>query len=150
MSDFYNKLLPIDFLRYASAFITQCEHLNKFRFHDNFGYISDFDEETREEYKKWNNKPIFNSNRHKWFSPELSKEEIALLSDPDYFTKEDLKDILNTLILNYINLEDLIDDQLGRTGTDNAAVSDTELQGRRDTYKEKEQGEIQCPEEENW
>lgn len=88
-------------------------------------------------------------NRHKWFSPELSKEEIALLSDPDYFTKEDLKDILNTLILNYINLEDLIDDQLGRTGTNNAAVSDTELQGRRDTYKEKEQGEIQCPEEEN-
>lgn len=50
---------------------------------------------------------------------------------------------------NYINLEDLIDDQLGRTGTDNATVSDTELQGRRDTHKEKEQGEIQCPEEEN-
>lgn len=42
MSDFYNKLLPIDFLRYASAFTIQCEHLNKFRFHDNFGYISDF------------------------------------------------------------------------------------------------------------
>lgn len=149
MSDFYNKLLPIDFLRYASAFTIQCEHLNKFRFHDNFGYINDFDEETREEYKKWNNKPIFNPDRHKWFSPELSKEEIALLSDPDYFTKEDLKDILNTLILNYINLEDLIDDQLGRTGNDNATVSDTKLQGRRDTHKEEEQREIQCSKEEN-
>lgn len=97
----------------------------------------------------WNNKPIFNPDRHKWFSPELSKEEIALLSDPDYFTKEDLKDILNTLILNYINLEDLIDDQLGRTGNDNATVSDTKLQGRRDTHKEEEQREIQCSKEEN-
>lgn len=94
-------------------------------------------------------KSIFNPDRHKWFSPELSKEEIALLSDPDYFTKEDLKDILNTLILNYINLEDLIDDQLGRTGNDNATVSDTKLQGRRDTHKEEEQREIQCSKEEN-
>lgn len=41
------------------------------------------------------------------------------------------------------------DERLNRHGNDNATVSDTELQGRRDTYKEKEQGEIQCPEEEN-
>lgn len=52
-------------------------------------------------------------------------------------------------ILNYINLEDLIDDQLGRTGNDNATVSDTKLQGRRDTHKEEEQREIQCSKEEN-
>lgn len=101
--------------------------------------------------KKYTEEQVYDyyNNRHKWFSPELSKEEIALLSDPDYFTKEDLKDILNTLILNYINLEDLIDDQLGRTGNDNATVSDTKLQGRRDTHKEEEQREIQCSKEEN-
>lgn len=85
------------------------------------------------------------------YEPEYIEEDRSYhLPTRDSETGEILKKPWHpTLILNYINLEDLIDDQLGRTGTDNAAVSDTELQGRRDTYKEKEQGEIQCPEEEN-
>lgn len=45
--------------------------------------------------------------------------------------------------------DNLQDERSDRHGNDNATVSDTELQGRRDTHKEEEQREIQCPEEEN-
>lgn len=44
-----------------------------------------------------------------------------------YFNREDLLEILNILILNYINLEDILDDQLDRHGTDNARISDSEV-----------------------
>lgn len=73
------------------------------------------------------NKPLFNPNRHPKFSPDLSVEEVELLKDSVYFNREDLLEILNILILNYINLEDILDDQLDRHGTDNARISDSEV-----------------------
>ena len=73
------------------------------------------------------NKPLFNPNRHPKFSPDLSEEEVKLLKDSVHFNREDLLEILNILILNYINLEDILDDQLDRHGTNNAGISDSEV-----------------------
>lgn len=67
------------------------------------------------------------ANRHPRFSPDLSEEEVKLLKDSVHFNREDLLEILNILILNYINLEDILDDQLDRHGTDNAGISDSEV-----------------------
>ena len=67
------------------------------------------------------------ANRHPKFSPDLSEEEVKLLKDSVHFNREDLLEILNILILNYINLEDILDDQLDRHGTNNAGISDSEV-----------------------
>lgn len=108
--------LPTNFFRYAFALIKQNEYLNKFRL-----------EVCTEESTEQLNKPLFNPNRHPKFSPDLSEEEVKLLKDSVHFNREDLLEILNILILNYINLEDILDDQLDRHGTDNARISDSEV-----------------------
>ena len=66
-------------------------------------------------------------NRHPEFSPNLSEEEVDLLKNSIYFNQKDLLEILNTLILNYINLEDVLDDQLDRRKTNNTTVPNTQL-----------------------
>lgn len=86
---------------------------------------------------------------HSEFSPDLAQYQINSLKDPDLFTKEELIKILNTFILENYRLETEKDERSDRHGNDNATVSDTELQGWRNTHKEKEQGKIQCPKEEN-
>jgi hypothetical protein len=52
-------------------------------------------------------------------------------------SKDKLINIINTLIIEGYELVEK-DERSDRHGNDNATVSDTELQGRRDTYKEKE------------
>lgn len=102
-----------------------------------------------EDLDEWLKLPIFDLNKDTEFSPNLSETEINSLKDPDLFTKKELLAMVNTLLIEKLSKETEEYERLSRHGNDNATVSDTELQGRRDTYKEKEQGEIQCPEEEN-
>lgn len=106
--------LPTDFFKYALALIKQNEYMNKFRL-----------EVCTEESDEQLNKPLFNPNRHPEFSPNLSEEEVDLLKNSIYFNQKDLLEILNTLILNYINLEDILDDQLDRRKTNNTTVPNT-------------------------
>lgn len=93
--------------------------------------------------------PIFDLSKDTEFSPNLSETEINSLKDPDLFTKKELLAMVNTLLIEKLSKEMEEDERLNRHGNDNATVSDTELQGWRDTHKEKEQGKIQCPKEEN-
>lgn len=102
-----------------------------------------------EDLDEWLKLPIFDLNKDTEFSPNLSETEINSLKDPDLFTKKELLAMVNTLLIEKLSKETEEYERLSRHGNDNATVSNTELQGRRDTYKEKEQGEIQCPEEEN-
>lgn len=138
-------------LRYGRAILTQYNYANSFRDYDSkvgriiqcvdFGSMEDLDE--------WLKLPIFDLNKDTEFSPDLSETEINSLKDPDLFTKKELLAMVNTLLIEKLSKEKEEYERPSGHGNDNATVSDTELQGRRDTHKEKEQGEIQCPEEEN-
>lgn len=131
-----------DALNYAEAVLIQDKYVNGFI---NYECI----EEPNFEDNTYLDKPQYMVGVHSEFSPDLAQYQINSLKDPDLFTKEELIKILNTFILENYRLETEKDERSDRHGNDNATVSDTELQGWRDTHKEKEQGKIQCPKEEN-
>lgn len=124
-----NNYLETDFLKYARAILTQEDYVNKFKVNGFIDYV--FDDNTSElamqEMLQEENKPIFNPKRHSEYSPELSEIEVRSLEDPDLFTKEELVEILNTVILKYINWEDLSNERPDRHSTDTTSISDTQL-----------------------
>ena len=120
-----NNYLEADFLKYARAILTQEDYVNKFKNGGTYDLI--LDDESMEQIRKEENKPLFNPKRHSEYSPELSEIEVRSLEDPDLFTKEELVEILNTVILKYINWEDLSNERPDRHSTDTTSVSDTQL-----------------------
>lgn len=131
-----------DALNYAEAVLIQDKYVNGFI---NYECI----EEPNFEDNTYLDKPQYMVGVHSEFSPDLAQYQINSLKDPDLFTKEELIKILNTFILENYRLETEKDERSDRHGNDNATVSDTELQGWRNTHKEEEQREIQCSKEEN-
>lgn len=120
-----NNYLETDFLKYARAILTQEDYVNKFKNGGTYDLI--LDNQSMEQIREEENKPLFNPKRHSEYSPELSEIEVRSLEDPDLFTKEELVEILNTVILKYINWEDLSNERPDRHSTDTTSVSDTQL-----------------------
>lgn len=108
-------------------------------------YIVDI---VNDQYIQTENSTQFDSNKHSDIFPDITVHQKQALDNIKKISKDKLINIINTLIIEGYELVEK-DERSDRHGNDNATVSDTELQGRRDTHKEKEQGEIQCPEEEN-
>jgi hypothetical protein len=132
--------LNLDMLRYGRAILTQYNYANSFRdYNSKVGHIIEcVDFGSMEDLDEWLKLPIFDLSKDTEFSPNLSETEINSLKDPDLFTKKELLAMVNTLLIEKLSKETEEDERLNRHGNDNATVSDTELQGRRDTYKEKE------------
>lgn len=122
-----NDTLMLDFIKYSFALRKQNEYLNKFKYCNNFGYVSEFTDNISKKYKQWIDKPLFNLNKDSEFSPDLSEAEIEGLKDPNLFSKQELITILNTLILKHINLEELLDERLERFSGNNPIVSSAQL-----------------------
>lgn len=119
-----NDYLEVDFLKYANAILTQKDYVNKFKIVGTFDFPN---EQDLESIKQEENKPIFNPKRHAEYSPKLSETEINFLKDPDLFTKEELIEILNMVILKYINWKELSNERSNRYSDDITAIPDTQL-----------------------
>ena len=120
-------------LRYGRAILTQYNYANSFRdYNSKVGHIIEcVDFGSMEDLDEWLKLPIFDLSKDTEFSPNLSETE-----------KKELLAMVNTLLIEKLSKEMEEDERLNRHGNDNATVSDTELQGRRDTHKEEEQREI--------
>lgn len=141
-------IYALDFKYYIEAVLNQYEYEKQFEYKDDNwtdDYIVDI---VNDQYIQTENSTQFDSNKHSDIFPDITVHQKQALDNIKKISKDKLINIINTLIIEGYELVEK-DERSDRHGDDNAAVSDTELQGRRDTYKEKEQGEIQCPEEEN-
>lgn len=141
-------IYALDFKYYIEAVLNQYEYEKQFEYKDDNwtdDYIVDI---VNDQYIQTENSTQFDSNKHSDIFPDITVHQKQALDNIKKISKDKLINIINTLIIEGYKLVEK-DERSDRHGDDNAAVSDTELQGRRDTYKEKEQGEIQCPEEEN-
>ena len=119
-----NDYLEVDFLKYANAILIQEDYVNKFRAVSTFDFPNESGLELIEQEE---NKPIFNPKRHTEYSPKLSETEINSLKDPDLFTKEELVEILNTVILKYINWKELSNERSDGHCDDITTVPNTQL-----------------------
>ena len=141
-------IYALDFKYYIEAVLNQYEYEKQFEYKDDNwtdDYIVDI---VNDQYIQTENSTQFDSNKHSDIFPDITVHQKQALDNIKKISKDKLINIINTLIIEGYELVEK-DERSDRHGDDNAAVSDTELQGRRDTYKEKEQVEIQCPEEEN-
>lgn len=141
-------IYALDFKYYIEAVLNQYEYEKQFEYKDDNwtdDYIVDI---VNDQYIQTENSTQFDSNKHSDIFPDITVHQKQALDNIKKISKDKLINIINTLIIEGYELVEK-DERSDRHGNDNAAVSDTELQGRRDTYKEKEQGEIQCPEEED-
>lgn len=141
-------IYALDFKYYIEAVLNQYEYEKQFEYKDDNwtdDYIVDI---VNDQYIQTENSTQFDSNKHSDIFPDITVHQKQALDNIKKISKDKLINIINTLNIEGYELVEK-DERSDRHGDDNAAVSDTELQGRRDTYKEKEQGEIQCPEEEN-
>lgn len=141
-------IYALDFKYYIEAVLNQYEYEKQFEYKDDNwtdDYIVDI---VNDQYIQTENSTQFDSNKHSDIFPDITVHQKQALDNIKKISKDKLINIINTLIIEGYELVEK-DERSDRHGTDNAAVSDTELQGRRDTHKEEEQREIQCPEEEN-
>lgn len=141
-------IYALDFKYYIEAVLNQYEYEKQFEYKDDNwtdNYIVDV---VDDQYIQTKNSIQFDSSKHSDVFPDITVHQRQALENIKKISKDKLINIINTLIIEGYELVEK-DERSDRHGNDNAIVSDTELQGRRDTHKEKEQGEIQCPEEEN-
>lgn len=124
--------LHTDALKYAEAVLIQDNYTNSFM---NYECVEDPNLES----KICVTKPEYIIGTHPEFSPDLSQVQIDSLKNPDLFTKDELIRILNTFILENYELEIIEDERPNGHGIDNAKLSNSEIQERRDTHKEEEQ-----------
>lgn len=141
-------IYALDFQYYIEAVLNQYEYEKQFEYKDDDwtdNYVVDI---TNDQLTQTENCIQFDSNKHSDIYPNITIQQKQAADNIKKLSKDKLINIINTLIIEGYELVEK-DERSDRHGNDNATVSDTELQGRRDTHKEKEQGEIQCPEEEN-
>lgn len=141
-------IYALDFKYYIEAVLNQYEYEKQFEYKDDNwtdDYIVDI---VNDQYIQTENSTQFDSNKHSDIFPDITVHQKQALDNIKKISKDKLINIINTLIIEGYELVEK-DERSDRHGNDNATVSDTELQGRRDTHKEKEQGEIQCSKEEN-
>lgn len=133
-------IYALDFKYYIEAVLNQYEYEKQFEYKDDNwtdDYIVDI---VNDQYIQTENSTQFDSNKHSDIFPDITVHQKQALDNIKKISKDKLINIINTLIIEGYELVEK-DERSDRHGDDNAAVSDTELQGRRDTYKEKEQGE---------
>lgn len=133
-------IYALDFKYYIEAVLNQYEYEKQFEYKDDNwtdDYIVDI---VNDQYIQTENSTQFDSNKHSDIFPDITVHQKQALDNIKKISKDKLINIINTLIIEGYELVEK-DERSDRHGTDNAAVSDTELQGRRDTHKEEEQRE---------
>lgn len=141
-------IYALDFKYYIEAVLNQYEYEKQFEYKDDNwtdDYIVDI---VNDQYIQTENSTQFDSNKHSDIFPDITVHQKQALDNIKKISKDKLINIINTLIIEGYELVEK-DERSDRHGNDNATVSDTKLQGRRDTHKEEEQREIQCSKEEN-
>lgn len=134
-------IYALDFKYYIEAVLNQYEYEKQFEYKDDNwtdDYIVDI---VNDQYIQTENSTQFDSNKHSDIFPDITVHQKQALDNIKKISKDKLINIINTLIIEGYELVEK-DERSDRHGDDNAAVSDTELQGRRDTHKEEEQREI--------
>lgn len=133
-------IYALDFKYYIEAVLNQYEYEKQFEYKDDNwtdDYIVDI---VNDQYIQTENSTQFDSNKHSDIFPDITVHQKQALDNIKKISKDKLINIINTLIIEGYELVEK-DERSDRHGDDNAAVSDTELQGRRDTHKEEEQRE---------